>query len=496
MQDFLKTSSFNFIMHDKEVSSITGSETFFGKYVIYFSEDTPIKKSCLDNRELILFGYAVDVRTGESNQVTELMLRNTKSMQELLEYEKFLGGKYILFYSDGDNHYVIPDATASIPFYYYTDGNACVCSSVTEYIAENMELKEDSTLHHIRKHSEISQAMPFDLTTYRNVKQLLPNHYYELATGKVVRFVNADRVQEEISPEEAAKTTIGYIQNITKYYSSMFKLYCPITSGRDSRVVLAFLRRVISEKELPCYTIKHAEHGETTQDLVVPKILSERFRLCYQQITDVLPSEELNKYVDNVLGEGKYSKRTLMIANTVYNSYGDGAIINGDIIGQVGKCSLHRDIPKRLATAGYFRCKLHNYSDEAKMALQDWLDDIKSSSEMISTFDLFSIENRMGRWAAQENIIYNLIGQKYLNIFNSRCIIYEWTRVNRALRKKSLIHISLINEVEKELLSVPFEKDENFLIKLSKATGILYYLSSYLKYYIKRMKFKRGLKNE
>lgn len=98
----------------------------------------------------------------------------------------------------------------------------------------------------------------------------------------------------------------------------------------------------------------------------------------------------------------------------------------------------------------------------------------------------------MGRWAAQENLIYNSLGQLYLNVFNSRSIIYVWTAVSRKERKKSNIHVDLIKRKKPELLAVPFESDENILVRLSKANGLMYLLSSYTKYYIERMKFMRG----
>ena len=98
----------------------------------------------------------------------------------------------------------------------------------------------------------------------------------------------------------------------------------------------------------------------------------------------------------------------------------------------------------------------------------------------------------MGRWAAQENLIYNSIGQLYLNVFNSRSIIYLWTAVNRKERKMSSIHVSLIKKKMPKLLEVPFESDDSMIIRLSKANGMTYLLSSYAKYYIERAKFKRG----
>ena len=100
----------------------------------------------------------------------------------------------------------------------------------------------------------------------------------------------------------------------------------------------------------------------------------------------------------------------------------------------------------------------------------------------------------MGRWAAQENLIYNAIGQVYLNIFNSRSIIYMWTSIKRKIRKKALLHINLIKEMYEPLLRCPLETDESFIIKCSKSSGLSYYVSSYLKYYIEKRKFMRGKK--
>ena len=214
----------------------------------------------------------------------------------------------------------------------------------------------------------------------------------------------------------------------------------------------------------------------------------------YEQITDVDVPEELKADADVLFGKGKYSARTLEIAYTVKEKCKNSAIINGDIIGQVGKCSLHRDIPSFLMSPGYFRCKLHNYSEDAKKLLAEWLSEIKESSEKVNAFDLFSVESRMGRWAGKENLIYNSIGQIYLNIFNSRSIIYTWSAVARGERKNSELHIGLIKNKYPELLTVPFSKSDSYVERLSKANGLFYYLASYAKYYIENKKFHNGVK--
>ena len=346
----------------------------------------------------------------------------------------------------------------------------------------------------IRNLSEISQALPYNVTVYKEIKQLIPNHYLSFSKRADSRFVNSSSKQREIGVEEATKTVAPMIDNLVKYYLNEFDTYCPITSGRDSRVVLAFLAAYAND-ELKGYTIKHKEHSGAEQDLVIPRLLAEHCSFSYEQIADVDPLDKLVFAVNRILGKGQYSSKTLLIANTVKAYCKGRAIINGDIIGQVGKCSLHRDIPEFLATPRYFRCKMHNYSKESLLYVKKWLKDIKQSGEKVNTFDLFSVENRLGRWAGQENLIYNTISQPYLNVFNSRSIIYTWTAVPRNKRKKSLLHFGLIEVKQPKMMEIPFEKEKKTVFKLSKANGIFYYLSSFAKFYIEKMKFLRN-KNE
>ncbi len=461
----------------------------FGNYQIKYCNTTPMMCAYSEGRELLIYGYAVDVLDGTSEILAEKMLSNTQTIDDVVDFEKHLGGKYLIFYKDGNGTYVIPDATASIPFCYTTEGIPLVCASNSEYIAKQLHIYRDEQLFKIRKSSEISQAMPYDLTVYREVLQLLPNHYFSFNERKAIRFVNFQDKMPVITAKEAAAITAPMIQSILRFYSEKFKLYCPITSGRDSRVVLSFMLSVDDKTET--YTINHSTFDKNEPDVLIPIRISNKVNIINNQILEDEPIEQMYLEFDKEFGATGYSKRTLMIANTIYNAYGDGAVINGDIIGQVGKCSLHRDIPEAFISARYFRCKLHNYSKMSLMFLRKWMFSYKKSDEHVNAFDLFSMENRMGRWAAQENIIYAMVGQHYLNIFNSRSIIYPWTRVCRKERKLSKIHIELIRIKYPLLLEVPFEGTRSIFEGIAKMNGFTYYMASFAKYYIQKFQFKR-----
>jgi hypothetical protein len=461
----------------------------FGKYIMLTDSRTPSMHSYNDNSECIIFGYAVNVFTRESDSLADKIISCCSNISEVIKFERLLGGKYLIFYRQKEEYFLIGDATCSIPVFFNVE-ESFSCTSNLYYLVNQYKYTPDQEFQSIRDSGDIAQAMPFDITQYSEIKQLLPNHYLSVNEREANRFINSVRDQLVLTIDEVTELATPLIEVMCEFYVRKFEIYCPITAGRDSRVVLAFLANI--DEDIHCYTIKHPEHKENDQDIVVPWLLCLKNHFPYKQIHDITVSKELRKKMDYLLGENHYSPRTLQIAQTIYEHCGNGAIINGDIIGQVGKCSLHRDIPICFATPSYFRCKLHNYSSETKNQLGLWMEEIKNSGECVNVFDLFSIEMRMGRWAAQESLIYNSIGQVYLNIFNSRSIIYLWTSISRKERKKSYIHVSLIKRKMPELLDIPFESDKSIVFRLSKANWLTYLLSSYAKYYIERVKFKRG----
>ena len=81
------------------------------------------------------------------------------------------------------------------------------------------------------------------------------------------------------------------------------------------------------------------------------------------------------------------------------------------------------------------------------------------------------------------------MGQMYVNIFNSRSIIYVLTAVDRAKRMKSEVHIELIKKAAPELLEVPFEQEKSGLVNTAKSNAIVFYGASFAKYYVQKQKF-------
>lgn len=459
-----------------------------GGYTLFTDEKTPLEYHQKGNRELIIFGYAVDVFSGQSKNLAETILASTKSIDNVVEQEKKLGGKYVVFYADESGVYCIGDATCSIPVFYTVSPSDFICCNNPKWIIDKLALTPDDYLQSIRNSGPLNQAMPFDITPYKEIKQLIPNHYLDISKQNSVRFINSAEKQKQLSPEEAAEITAPMIDNIAQLYVDKFDVLCPLTSGRDSRVVYAYLKDKCPD--LRTYTIWQDKFANDDQDWTVPLELIKKGNTenHKQHYKEKIP-EETKARMDEILGINGYPEDAFVLSVAVQKHYDNAAAIEGDIIGQVGKCSLHRDIPLMLATPRYFRCKLHNYSDGARKFLKAWLGEIKNSGEKVNPFDLFSVENRLGVWAAQTHLIRNTMGMPFVNIFNSRSIIYIWTAVDRAERMKSRIHIELIKLKAPELLEIPFEQEHSGIVNAAKSNKFIFYFASFAKYYVQKQKF-------
>lgn len=495
MDNYISKPLFSYLINTTEKSLADYKKVYkIGSLFFHCDELTTVDYSIEGDSTILLFGDIVDTRNGESSQLAQELLRNADSLNDLICCENEYGGKYIILYSKGSHVFLIPDATCSIPVFYNIHEGESICSDRCMYLALAEKMKEDDKLKKIREHSDIYQAMPSDITTYKYIKALLPNHYLCIDKRKSTRIINQKDSLKPLPVQDATNSIIPRIENMASYYSHKYELRCPLTGGKDSRVVFAFLKQ--QNRKIRNYTIIHNTEKPDNSDYEVPRIISNKCNMIHDEIYDKEPHESLKQYVDNYLGEGTYSYKTLMIASTIKDYCLGCGIVNGDIIGQVGKCSLHRNIPDFLATKRYFRRKMHNFSYESLKYIQDWINDIQTSEEKTNLYDLFSIENRMGRWAGQENSIYNAIGQHYMNIFNSRSIIYSCTRVDRRERAHGKLHIELLRQTNKQLLTIPFGMDESCAEKVARSSWPIYYISSILKYCLERIHFvtRRNMK--
>ena len=208
-----KKSIFSFYLSDakptqKELAEALAVTNSFGGMVLCTDCHTPVAYAKQGERELILYGYAVDVFSGQSENLVETALESTRNLDEIIKFEEKLGGKYVIFYAENGKSYCLGDATCSVPIFYSVGLSSFVCCSNPNFISETFSVLPNDELMKIRKSGKLNQAMPFDVTVYREIKQLIPNHYIDIQREKAERIVNCSHRQTELSPCEAAKKTL------------------------------------------------------------------------------------------------------------------------------------------------------------------------------------------------------------------------------------------------------------------------------------------------
>lgn len=455
----------------------------FGKLMVSHTAKTKVTVSQHNQRELALIGLCVDAY-GElrCDDIPNWFLsQKSESIVELYRYFDRFSGKFVAIYSEYDNIFVWGDASCSIPISYSQNDSQICLSSIDHLTAQYLGSPEDPYGKQIRLGSNFSQGMPGDLTPYRNVRILLPNHYLDLQSMIPVRVPVCIPSKK---PEEIISSSHTLIRNIARAYADQYQIVCPLTSGYDSRLVFAYLSD--SMPSIHCYTFQHPHFSENTDDIWVPRKLCSISETAYHLIPDLsAPSEYLND-LKQVIGP-YHAPRTINLAYTYLSRWKGNALVSGDISDQIGKSLLGNAVPVALATPLYFQCKIHNTDPASRRELKQYLSEIRKANQWDYVYDLFALENRCGRWASQTSMIYSVCGIDYLNIFNCRELIQLWMGLPRKLRVQCYLHKSLLYRLSPELLSIPFNPHDS-RTKFLKQNWFLFYLATFGKFVYQKLR--------
>lgn len=275
-------SVFSYCICKRELLECEAVKVRVGEYHVYTNRNTHFDYREDPDVSLFVIGIAACLNGGES--ALDWLWKHKQSITSIVEAEKYLGGKYVLFIRIKDSYFILGDATCSIPVFYAKCDDGAICSSIGYQIAEEQGLSVDSVLLEIREGGDSSRTMPYDYTIWKGIKRLLPNHYLDVNRMCVIRMVNQPVLLSPQSAEQAAEISLPFIKRLAEYYMRKFSVACALTSGRDSRAVLSVLG---CSKDIPIYTMKHNEFAENTPDIVVPKQIAARVNLDYHQINDV-----------------------------------------------------------------------------------------------------------------------------------------------------------------------------------------------------------------
>lgn len=488
-KNFFDNSVFTYYVTNKENTDCGLNEKSYayGWHIFASSETKVIVSENVDNSCVVVIGYCIDSHGDLNAEEIPEYLALLDDAEFFVQLARF-AGKYVILKTDEDDLCAYTDATASLPAF-YSRKNELTCISSNEYFVKNIvDANEDARIFKVLKKADGAKTLPGSMSHYDGVFALLPNNYYSYFENKAIRH-NLYEPPEIFSSQDAAKKASKLIENVVNSIARDYEIKFPLTGGYDSRVVLAVLNSVKYNLD-EIYTMRH-QNSLDADDISIPAKIAADYGINHILLEDKLPSGEQKNIADSVFGKDFYSKRTLEIVITLKDYIKKGCILNGDIMGQIGKSSLHRSIPEFFMGPRYYRCKIHNTSKTALSETKKWYKEIKSSG-VENICDSFSQEIRLGRWAADENSMYSLFGINVINCFNCHEIIALFRAVSRKERKISGLHKELINIFDKKLSDYSFGAEKISLESLARKTDIGFYVATFAKYYVQAIKNIKG----
>jgi hypothetical protein len=210
-----------------------------------------------------MLGTILDVDSGQKPE--RIRLRGSEEMSTPERFEETLSrlvGRYVAVVSGDESARVYTDPAGALPVVYDDSGGFVAASPLSiPSVTHESHFRDD--LFEAITRSSSKGWLPGKLTYYRDVTQLLPNHYLDLDTWTAVRYWPIDR--EDVRTRSDARSTVRRIGSelkraidaiVTQYDEPKLAL----TAGKDSRCLLAIARRWTSNGELPLYTFAGKEY--------------------------------------------------------------------------------------------------------------------------------------------------------------------------------------------------------------------------------------------
>lgn len=208
---------------------------------LYITHDARVNSVCVKNDTyfVLILGTVMDTLDWhmELKKVAEKCLSCLTAKKELmLDYIDNLGGRHLICYGDKDNQYIIQDATGMRSCFYAK--NHFLAASHYNLIND---IIHDDRHPYMEKYLNLEKQpglLPGDITPYKNIMTLTPNHELHLNDMSLKRFWPR-KSHDDISAETATDFIADNIHNQVITLSRYHKLMFQMTKGNDSRISLA-----------------------------------------------------------------------------------------------------------------------------------------------------------------------------------------------------------------------------------------------------------------
>lgn len=463
---------------------------FFDNIHIYSNQSLDVVTAKNEGVQVAMVGYIINpfIPADSNHTIIEKLAKQCATIGDLFKEAEKLSGRYVLLYKNESSFVVTGDACHLRQIYYgFDDGHLVITSSEKLFLdAFNHELKtteEKLAIFQMPVFLKEEHGWYGDEAYDDRLTKLLPNLYLDINEKAKKRLPVFP--QKFSSQDDIIEYVSLILKNTISALNRRYKIRQPVTSGLDSRILLAASKDVKEDIKYFVFGNPKGDHP----DIWVPKNLSEEYGLDFQVVN---PSELREDFLVKFRKEFVFPRVLPKTAHIQYhydsNKGYDGINLNGNCseitrqsFGHIsGKVSLDM-----IFTFNKYKGKIPYFNER----LEEWYPGAKQFSEDfgIPLLDLNYWEQRIGNWHALWQYEQDIAIEES-SPFNHRGIINALLQVPANERKspKYTFFIKLVSRLWPEVLSEPINPGNKgtYIQRLVKGSARAKYIGRKLKAFL------------
>jgi len=411
---------------------------------------------------ILLLGEIFDPAnpTSTNDTIISDVISKVNCFEDVFAAVKPLMGRYALIYKDETQFFILHDPLGLREIYYCTQPNKVICGSQPNLLDAFSEPKlgvtQDQSILHFYEHdmklNRSGRLWVGEETYYNYVRHLVPNHFLDIRSLKVKRYWPNRRL-ESMELSVAVKLSSDFLRGALKAITSRFDVMMAVTSGVDSRSLLAASREV--RDQIYYFINKEPPLNENSADIRIPRNIFEKLNIpfnVHETVSSV--DEEFRKvFLNNVF------LSTELILPTIYNVYfkNHQSKVNILGVGEIGR-EFYGQAPHDLTGYDLARHLKYKRSKYATEQCEKWLREAKSVSDEynVDIMKLFLWEGLLATWGVVGNSESDIAIEE-IDPYDSHYIYEIMLSVDRS---QGDFFEALFKEMWPELLDFPFNPPE------------------------------------
>jgi len=409
---------------------------------------------------LVLLGFLIDAdrpHLGDAELVQELT--QYSDWDQVLRATANYSGRWAVFHIGPDRVRVVNDAAGLRSVFFLTEGHEPWCFSQPGlYRSIQAASYLDSAVEFIysrQSQKDLEAWWPGSSSPFAEVEHLLPNHYLDLTARTTARFWPHESL-EPLDPETAVNVSAGILQKSFAAMAARGRIALALTSGWDSRTLLAAGRAVANQAWL--YTAMYGELREASGDIRIPSAMCDMLGLdyhvlrCPKRMSEPLKTVYLRNNDPAHLWWGRICQG--MVA-TFPN---DTVAIRGNLA-EIARCFYYKNgvYPGVVSASDLARLARLPSSPFVERHTNTWFAGAQVVVDLgYRLLDFYYWENRMANWLGASHTEHDLIHETF-SPFNHRRLLSTLlaTPIQVRCKPEWKLYRRLIERLWPELLRFP-----------------------------------------